>query len=126
MFEGISIKDMFVIGATILEYGFFLLLGILLFIKKIRAKAGKDTSVVDSVLCNMEEVQSLMEKAELLTGVTGPVKKELVKTWYAQFCINSGLHYDEGATEKAIEELIGFTKSVNARAKDKEQTPSNN
>lgn len=121
MFEGISLKDMFVIGATIMEYAFFVLLGILLFIKKIKAKAGKDTSVIDSVLCNMEQVESLMKKAELLTGVTGPVKKELVKTWYAQFCINNNLQYDESETEKAIENLIGFTKTVNARPKD--QTP---
>ena len=62
----------------------------------------------------------LIAEAELFTNYSGQEKKEFVKSRLAIFAINNKIAFDEARLETAIDDIIGITREVNKRDKDKQ------
>lgn len=74
-------------------------------------KAGKEVTFLDTL-------QTYIQKAENLSE-TAATKKELVAAWARQLVNSLGLKYTDEELSTKIDEQVAFTKTVNAREKDK-------
>ena len=77
-------------------------------------KNSKIAKKASSLLVIIQSAQEYMEKAEKLLGFTGAEKKEWVVTKIVQYCISKNINYDEETIDEVVEELISFSKQVNA------------
>ena len=56
------------------------------------------------------------------TGANGVIKKEIVMSKIRDYCAKNKIPFDEKTFSELIDEYIDFTKTVNPRDKDKDNT----
>lgn len=74
-------------------------------------KAGKEVTFLDTLQTYIQKAENLSENAA--------TKKELVAAWARQLVNSLGLKYTDEELNTKIDEQVAFTKTVNAREKDK-------
>lgn len=74
-------------------------------------KAGKEVTFLDTLQTYIQKAENLSENAA--------TKKELVAAWARQLVNSLGLKYTDEELSTKIDEQVAFTKTVNAREKDK-------
>jgi hypothetical protein len=87
-----------------------------------QAEAEKQRIIDENLVILKVKIQEFMEDAEALNA-DGTVKKEVVKSKAMVFCYNRGMIYNDAIVDALIEGYIRFSKTVNARDKDKTVEP---
>lgn len=108
-----TLRDWLYIGAIGLCLIFFVLLSIKTRREKIKSGAVEDTGIKGYIDEIFSTVVSFMTGAEN-SGVSGEMKKTIVKSKLLLWCQDKGIKYDDTAIDGLIEALISFSKQVNA------------
>lgn len=108
-----TLRDWLYIGAIGLCLIFFVLLSIKKRREKIKSGVVEDTGIKGYLDEIFSTVVSFMTGAEN-SGVSGEMKKTIVKSKLLLWCQDKGIKYDDTAIDGLIEALISFSKQVNA------------
>lgn len=78
------------------------------------AKSSKAKKVAEQTIEICNAILPYIERAESFVNYSGEEKKEYVMTKANQYAMEKGIKFDEKYISEKVEELIGFTKEVNA------------
>lgn len=81
--------------------------------KKLFKKENGRVSAISALMAIMQEV-------EKFANFTAEEKKQYVLTNFNQYCIDNSMEYDKELTSANIENLVDFSKTVNARKTEQE------
>lgn len=82
--------------------------------KKLQEVATKLESAAATALAIKNTAQTAVALAEQFIDYSGEDKKQWAKTYIKEYCIEHGISYSDDTLDSVIEELIGFSKKVNA------------
>lgn len=110
--------DTFDFILTVLTSAVPLLIALLTFVIKF-VKNKKANNVLKKTLLLTEALQDYIVEAEAFKNYTGIEKKQFVLTKANQFSIDHKIKFDELAVSDMVDQLVGVTKKVNMRDKDR-------
>lgn len=110
------IKDVISIVAFILALALFVIATLLRRknTKKSNDAATRIESAANNILAIRGTVQNAIVLAEKFIDYTGEDKKQWVTTYTKEKCIEKGIKYTDAEISNTIEDLISFSKHVNA------------
>ena len=83
--------------------------------KKLKKAADALELAKTAIVSFRSAAQTFMTEAEQFLDYSGEEKKVYVVTRLKEWCINNNVEYDESSINGVIEDLITFSKQVNAK-----------